>query len=115
MFLDGVCAAWLSAALPSTSGVFKRCLWVCAGLAEQAGRLQHAPAAGEQGVWEREEGLPAEEERRVRDENLLGASMLRPEWGIMAPSLFSQAEEGVAEEAVLSEGGHAHHLSCHSE
>lgn len=33
----------------------------------------------------------------------------------MAPSLFSQAEEGVAEEAVLSEGGHTHHLSCHSE
>lgn len=34
---------------------------------------------------------------------------------ITAPSLFLQAEEGVAEEAVLSEGGHAHHLSCHSE
>lgn len=33
----------------------------------------------------------------------------------MAPRLFSQAEEGVAEEAVLSEGGHTHHLSCHSE
>lgn len=33
----------------------------------------------------------------------------------MAPSLFLQAEEGVAEEAVLSEGGHTHHLSCHSE
>ncbi len=27
----------------------------------------------------------------------------------------SQAEEGVAEEAVLSEGGNAHHLSCHGE
>lgn len=33
-----------------------------AGLAEQAGRLQHAPAAGQQGVWQREERLPAEEE-----------------------------------------------------
>lgn len=33
----------------------------------------------------------------------------------MTPSLFLQAEEGVAEEAVLSEGGHTHHLSCHSE
>lgn len=33
----------------------------------------------------------------------------------MAPLLFLQAEEGVAEETVLSEGGHTHHRSCHSE
>lgn len=31
------------------------------------------------------------------------------------PTLTLQAEEGVAEEAVLSEGGHPHHLSCHCE
>lgn len=46
----GVRAAWLSAALLSTTRTFKPFLWVCAGLAEQAGRLQYAPAAGEQGV-----------------------------------------------------------------
>lgn len=35
----------------------------------------------------------------------------------MPPPLFLylQAEKGVAEEAMLGEGGHAHHLSCHSE
>lgn len=36
------------------------------GLSEQTQLLQYAPAAGKQGVWQREEGIPAEKERRVR-------------------------------------------------
>lgn len=35
-----------------TKCLFCVMVWVCAGLAEQAGWLQHAPAAGKQGVWE---------------------------------------------------------------
>lgn len=46
--------------------VFNLCMLMCdIGLSEQTQLLQYAPAAGKQGVWQREEGLPAEKERRV--------------------------------------------------